>query len=74
MMNKKDGTPGAVVEVQVAGRARPTFSKRQKEQARKEKQRMKAERKLQRKLEKAGPGGTEEPGVPVSGTEELSVS
>ena len=58
----------------MAGRARPTFSKRQKEQARKEKQRMKAERKLQRKLEKAAPGGTEQPGGPVANTEELSVS
>jgi len=33
--------------------SRPTFNKRQKEQARKEKQRQKAERKQQRKLEKA---------------------
>ncbi|MBZ5647569.1 MAG: hypothetical protein LAN37_10130 [Acidobacteriia bacterium] len=33
--------------------SRPTFNKRQKEQARKEKQRLKAERKQQRKLEKA---------------------
>lgn len=32
--------------------SRPTFSKRQKEHARKEKQRLKVERKLQRKLEK----------------------
>jgi hypothetical protein len=35
---------------------------------------MKAERKLQRKLEKAAPGGREESGVPASGTEELAVS
>ncbi len=32
--------------------SRPSFNKRQKEQARKEKQRLKAERKQQRKLEK----------------------
>jgi len=32
--------------------SRPSFSKRQKEHARKEKQRLKAERKQQRKLEK----------------------
>ena len=32
--------------------SRPTFNKRQKEHARKEKQRLKVERKLQRKLEK----------------------
>jgi hypothetical protein len=32
--------------------SRPSFTKRQKEQARKEKQRLKAERKQQRKLEK----------------------
>ena len=34
--------------------SRPSFNKRHKEQARKEKQRLKAERKQQRKLEKAG--------------------
>jgi len=33
--------------------SRPSFSKRQKEQARKEKQRLKAERKQQRKSEKS---------------------
>ena len=33
--------------------SRPSFNKRHKEQARKEKQRLKAERKQQRKLEKA---------------------
>ena len=32
--------------------SRPSFNKRQKEQARKEKQRLKAERKQQRKLER----------------------
>ena len=37
------------------GRARPSFAKRQKEQARKEKQRAKLERKMQRKLEKTAP-------------------
>ena len=35
---------------------------------------MKAERKLQRKLEKTAPGETEESGVSVSNTEGLSVS
>ena len=38
--------------------SRPTFNKRNKEQARKEKQRLKAERKQQRKLEKARPSDT----------------
>ena len=33
--------------------SRPSFNKRHKEQARKEKQRLKAERKQQRKVEKA---------------------
>lgn len=37
------------------GRSRPSFAKRQKEQARKEKQRAKLERKMQRKLERATP-------------------
>ena len=37
------------------GRSRPSFAKRQKEQARKEKQRAKLERKMQRKLEKTTP-------------------
>ncbi len=41
---------------------RPTFNKRQKELARKEKQRLKAERKQQRKLEKvAGNDRTVDP-------------
>jgi hypothetical protein len=47
--------------------SRPSFSKRQKEQARREKQRLKAERKQQRKLEK-GAGQTDmesAPQVPV---------
>jgi hypothetical protein len=35
--------------------ARPSFQKRKKEQARKEKQRLKAERKQQRKLERDAP-------------------
>ena len=35
--------------------SRPTFQKRQKEQARKEKRRMKEERKQQRKLERGTP-------------------
>lgn len=35
--------------------SRPSFQKRQKEQARKEKQRMKAERKQQRKAERDAP-------------------
>jgi hypothetical protein len=35
--------------------SRPSFQKRQKEQARKEKQRLKAERKQQRKLERETP-------------------
>ena len=40
--------------------SRPSFNKRQKEQVRKEKQRLKAERKQQRKLEKdAGQSGIE---------------
>ncbi len=40
--------------------SRPSFNKRQKEQARKEKQRLKVERKQQRKLEKdAGQSGIE---------------
>lgn len=38
--------------------SRPSFNKRHKEQARKEKQRLKAERKQQRKLEKARQGDT----------------
>jgi hypothetical protein len=38
--------------------SRPSFTKRQKEQARREKQRLKAERKQQRKLER-GAGLTE---------------
>jgi hypothetical protein len=37
------------------GRSRPSFSKRQKEQARKEKQRAKQARRMQRKLERAAP-------------------
>jgi hypothetical protein len=42
----------------MAGRSRPTFLKRQKELARKEKQRAKADRRLQRKQEpgEAGSG------------------
>ncbi len=36
----------------MAGRSRPTFTKRLKERARQEKQREKAERKQQRKLQK----------------------
>ena len=43
----------------MAGRSRPSFTKRKKEHARQEKQRAKAERRLQRKLEKAA--GGEEP-------------
>ena len=51
--------------------SRPSFNKRQKEQARKEKQRLKAERKQQRKLEKdAGQSGIEsEPQVSVPSEE-----
>jgi len=44
---------------------RPSFNKRQKEQARKEKQRLKAERKQQRKLEKTS--DTVETNVAVPG-------
>ena len=46
------------------GRARPSFAKRQKEQARKEKQRAKLERRMQRKQEKTTPAQAEdhEPG------------
>lgn len=44
-------TVGAPLEVRFM-RSRPSFNKRQKEQARKEKQRLKAERKQQRKLER----------------------
>ena len=47
-------------------RTRVTFAKRQKEQARQEKQRAKAQRKLQRKLESqtaASPAQPEEIGV-----------
>jgi len=51
--------------------SRPSFSKRQKEQARKEKQRLKAERKQQRKLDKdAGQSGIEsEPQASVQSEE-----
>jgi len=51
--------------------SRPSFNKRQKEQARKEKQRLKAERKQQRKLEKdAGQSGIEsEPQASVQSEE-----
>lgn len=41
-------------------RKHPTFAKRQKEQARQEKQRAKAERKMQRKLENRAVAGREE--------------
>ena len=44
------------------GRSRPSFAKRQKEQARKEKQRAKLERKMQRKLEKTTPAQEDERG------------
>jgi len=51
--------------------SRPSFNKRQKEQARKEKERLKAERKQQRKLEKdAGQSGIEsEPQASVQSEE-----
>jgi len=51
--------------------SRPSFNKRQKEQARKEKQRLKAERKQQRRLEKdAGQSDIEsEPQVSVPSEE-----
>ena len=48
-------------------RPRATFTKRQKEQNRQEKQRAKAERKLQRKLESQA-------GVPPPDTEEISTN
>jgi hypothetical protein len=41
-------------------RSRATFAKRQKEQARQEKQRAKAQRKLQRKLDNQSPVGRAE--------------
>jgi hypothetical protein len=44
-------------------RSRTTFKKRQKELARQEKQRDKAARRLQRKLQKHSPEGEEESGV-----------
>jgi hypothetical protein len=47
-------------------RARPTFSKRQKEQARQAKQQAKSERKQQRKLEKLS-------GVTAPDTEEIGL-
>ena len=54
-----------------------TFQKRQKEMARKEKQRAKAERKAQRKLEKESPvlqevGGDSEPSSPGDTVEAVS--
>jgi len=45
----------------MAMRSRTTFKKRQKELARQEKQRDKAARRLQRKLEKRSPEGGQEP-------------
>ncbi|HEV8524452.1 MAG TPA: hypothetical protein VGQ71_08125 [Terriglobales bacterium] len=52
----------------MAGRSRPSFTKRQKEHARQEKQRAKAERRLQRKLEKTA-GGEQLSTVPSAGME-----
>jgi hypothetical protein len=54
--------------------ASPGFTKRQREQARKEKQRDKAARKLARKREKeelvaSGLGGVDENGMPIIGDE-----
>jgi hypothetical protein len=51
----------------MAGRARPTFLKRQKEMARQEKQRAKAQRKLQRKLENGTAAPAEESNAPAAG-------
>jgi len=52
----------------MAGRSRPSFTKRQKEHARQEKRRAKEERRLQRKLEKTA-GGEQLPTVPAAGME-----
>ena len=59
----------------MAGRSHPTFKKRQKDQARKEKQRNKAERKAQRKLEKLSgtPSSDLEIGVEPAESEEEAI-
>ncbi len=53
------------------GRSRPTFTKRQKEHARQEKQRAKMQRKLQRKLEKQA-GGSSSDDLNIATPEETS--
>ena len=55
-------------------RARATFAKRQKEQARQEKQRAKAERKLQRKLENQAGDQPTNSGVVAPNEETISES
>jgi hypothetical protein len=57
----------------MAARSRTTFKKRQKELARLEKQRDKAARRMQRKLQKHPPEG-ETPGGGEAGTEEVDVT
>jgi hypothetical protein len=51
-------------------RSRATFAKRQKEQARQEKQRAKAQRRLEKKSENRSPGNEAEPQEPFSAEEE----
>jgi len=51
----------------MAGRTRQTFLKRQKEMARQEKQRAKAQRKLQRKLENGTPAAAGDSNAPADG-------
>lgn len=49
----------------MAGNSRPSFTKRQKERARQEKQAEKAQRRAQRKLEKGSDEAPREPKQPV---------
>jgi len=57
----------------MAGRSRPSFTKRLKERARQEKQREKAERKQQRKLDKLTPAEEGDATIATSDAEQPPV-